>query len=400
MNNYEAAVRLLLDSKADIEAKNNYSSTALHLAAWSGHEVTVRLLVDRKADIEPKDNGGRTALHLASLNGHQATAWLLLNCTADIKAMDNNGSTALHFAALSGNEAIVQLLLNHKAGLEVKNSSGLTTLHLAAWSGHMATVRLLLDCKAAITAKDNNGSTALHLAAMRGHEATVQLLIDRTASIEAKNNKGATAHHLAAFYGHKSTVRLLLNCKDLEAQKNNGSMVLNVHNNMESMADIFELPVPDESIKLPFHTVSPISVAQELVVKLFSNHLDSIQLTKFTQLRDMLAGNASDYPVKLVCGPEKTAAYHIGVEHGKYKLLDTANEPIGYFPCSADPAVFVYNLMYLVRYKIFQNLKNSTVATNLDGKFKLELDIPCKDLKANLDIILLYSLLFTNASLS
>jgi ankyrin repeat protein len=334
LNNYEAAVRPLLDSKADIEAKNNYSSTALHLAAWSGHEVTVRLLVDRKADIEANDNGGRTALHFASLNGHEATVWLLLNCKADIKAMDNNGSTALHLAAL------------------------------------------------------------------RGHKATVQLLIDHTASIEAKNNYGSTAHHLAAFYGHKATVRLLLNRKGLEAQKNSGSTVLNVHNDMESMAAIFELPVPDESIKLPFHDVPLISVAQELVVKLFSYHLDSIQLTKFTQLRDMLAGNAPDYPVKLVCGPEKTAAYHIGVEHGKYKLLDTANEPIGYSPCSADPAVFVYNLMYLVRYKIFQNLKNSTVAANLDGKFKLELDIPCKDLKASLDIILLYSLLFTNASLS
>jgi len=390
LSNYEAAVRLLLDRKADIEAKNNYSSTALHLAAWSGHEVTVRLLVDRNADIEAKDNSGRTALHLASLNGHEATAWLLLDCKADIKAMDYNGSTALHFAALSGNEAIVQLLLNRKAGLKVKNSSGLTTLHLAAWRGHMATVRLLLDRNAAIKAKDNNGSTALHLAAMRGHEATVHLLIDRTASIEAKNNNGSTAHHLAAFYGHKATVRLLLDRKILEAQKNNGSTVLNVHNNMESVAEIFELPVPDESIKLPFHAVPLISVAQELVVKLFSNHLDSIQRAKFTQLRDMLAGSAPDYPVKLVCGPENTAAYHIGVEHGKYKLLDTANEPIGNFPCSADPAVFVLNLMYLVRYQIFQNIKNSTVAANLDGKFTLELDVPCEDLKANLDIILLY----------
>jgi ankyrin repeat protein len=46
---HEAVVRLLLEAKADVDAKiESYGETALQLAAEEGHEAVVRLLLEAK----------------------------------------------------------------------------------------------------------------------------------------------------------------------------------------------------------------------------------------------------------------------------------------------------------------------------------------------------------------
>ena len=88
---------LLVEAKAEIQAKDNAGRTALHLAAWQGHEATAwMLLVEGKAQIETKDNRGRTALDLATAYGRKTTAWMLsVEGTAEAEAKDNGGRTAL-----------------------------------------------------------------------------------------------------------------------------------------------------------------------------------------------------------------------------------------------------------------------------------------------------------------
>ena len=41
----EAVVRLLLERKADVDARDENGWVALHGAAWNGHEVVVGLLM-------------------------------------------------------------------------------------------------------------------------------------------------------------------------------------------------------------------------------------------------------------------------------------------------------------------------------------------------------------------
>jgi ankyrin repeat protein len=55
-------VRLLLDHKADVDAKTMSGKTALYLAAGNGHEAVVQLLLKHMADVDENDNDGRTAL--------------------------------------------------------------------------------------------------------------------------------------------------------------------------------------------------------------------------------------------------------------------------------------------------------------------------------------------------
>jgi ankyrin repeat protein len=47
--------RLLVDLRADNNAKDNSGETVLHSAAEGGNEAVVRLLVDTRADVKAKD---------------------------------------------------------------------------------------------------------------------------------------------------------------------------------------------------------------------------------------------------------------------------------------------------------------------------------------------------------
>ncbi|KAH8889895.1 hypothetical protein GQ53DRAFT_651324, partial [Thozetella sp. PMI_491] len=94
---------------ADIEAADKRDGrTPLLLAAENGHEAVVRLLLDSGASIEVKDNG-RTPLLLAAKNGREAVVRLLLDRGDAIEVKDNNGRTPLLWAATRGHEAVVRL---------------------------------------------------------------------------------------------------------------------------------------------------------------------------------------------------------------------------------------------------------------------------------------------------
>jgi ankyrin repeat domain-containing protein 50 len=115
----------------------------LYYASYIGLESVVRLLLEHKADVDAKGYGGRTVLFAAAYGGHEVIVRLLLEHKADVDAKDDSGWTALYAAAHRGHEAVVRLLLEHKADVDAKNNSGLTALSAAAGAGHEAVVQLL-----------------------------------------------------------------------------------------------------------------------------------------------------------------------------------------------------------------------------------------------------------------
>jgi ankyrin repeat protein len=73
----EAAVQVLLDAGADINAVNEADFTAIHGAAFRGLNEVVQILVERGANINARDFRGRTAYRLAegSKQSFQFQAW-------------------------------------------------------------------------------------------------------------------------------------------------------------------------------------------------------------------------------------------------------------------------------------------------------------------------------------
>ena len=223
----ETVVRLLIDAKADVNAKNISRETALMRAAANGHEAVVRLLIEAKANVDAKDSYGWTALMSTAANGQEAVVRLLIEAQADVDAKDIARWTALMWAAANRHEAVVRLLIEAQADVDAKDIIRWTALMRAAANGHEAVVRLLIEAKADVDAKDNNGRTALMKAAAKGHEAVVRLLIEVKADVEAKDSDGWTALMIAAANGHEAVVRLLIVAKaDVDAKNSDGRTAL------------------------------------------------------------------------------------------------------------------------------------------------------------------------------
>ncbi|KAK9148821.1 hypothetical protein Scep_007578 [Stephania cephalantha] len=120
-NNVEV-VKFLLDwqgeEKIELEAKNMYGETPLHMAAKNGCNETAILLLKHGALVEAKANNGMTPLHLAvwssQLGEDFSTVKTLLDYYANCSSKDNDGMTPLNLLAQrSGNEKLRELLSRH-----------------------------------------------------------------------------------------------------------------------------------------------------------------------------------------------------------------------------------------------------------------------------------------------
>ena len=112
---------------ADVNAKNKYEQTPLHLAAFNGHKEIAELLTDKGADVNAKVDGW-TPLHSATT---KEVAELLIDNGADVNAKDSVRWTPLHRAAVDGHKEIVELLIAEGADVNAQHDDGGTPLDWA-----------------------------------------------------------------------------------------------------------------------------------------------------------------------------------------------------------------------------------------------------------------------------
>jgi uncharacterized protein len=154
-------------------------------AAESGDAAAVRTLLQRKADVNATQADGMTALHWATVHDDVAIAKALLQAGAKPGAETRLGVQPLFIAAKAGSARLIAVLLSAGAAANSANSTGATPLMLAAASGSSAAVDVLLSAGAEVNRKESaHGQTALMFAAAADRGAAVSTLIRHGADAE------------------------------------------------------------------------------------------------------------------------------------------------------------------------------------------------------------------------
>lgn len=169
----------LIESGADVSAKNEYGVSALPLACRNGNTKLIEALLEAGANPNTSLPGGETALLTAARTGLVAPVKVLLAHGARIDATERKKQTALMWAAAEGHAEVVGVLIEAGADPGQALESGFTPLLFAARDGHKEVAAVLLaagvDVGTAIEVEKAGskappqGTTALRLAVENGH---------------------------------------------------------------------------------------------------------------------------------------------------------------------------------------------------------------------------------------
>jgi uncharacterized protein len=115
-NNKPEAAKILLEHRANPNAKVRGISYPIIEASFWGYTEIVSLLIQHKADlnIRKQDGSGITSLMFACINGHKDVVQKLIDSGAEVDISAINNSTALDFAnaSSSGSKGQIIAILN------------------------------------------------------------------------------------------------------------------------------------------------------------------------------------------------------------------------------------------------------------------------------------------------
>jgi ankyrin repeat protein len=183
---------------AALAATSADSKSPVADAAMKGDSAAVKSLIQQKADVNAPQPDGATAIQWASYRNDLDLAGALIAAGANVKLANRDGTTPLSLAGLNGNAGMIEKLLKAGADPNERGPKGELPLLFAARNGNVDAIRVLLDNKADINGRETlRGTTALIWAAEQGHTAAVKYLIQRGADMTAASNpdsRGNTAY--------------------------------------------------------------------------------------------------------------------------------------------------------------------------------------------------------------
>ena len=265
-------VKLLLENGANVNDKDRFDRTALHLAAQHAYIKVIKLLVENGANISLKamrdgnntvdkftplmfavESGGSdryeavkfllekganpneethpegiTALNMAVRGNETKILELLIANGGDIsikKHFDDDPPNTepseglLSIATINGNKQIAEFLIKNGANPNERDRLNRTPLLMAVNMNEEEIAKLLIWQGANVSAESNYpedepgempSRTPLIMATRNGNYKMVKLLLENVADVNYKDEENRTALHYAAKLGKASIVDLLL----------------------------------------------------------------------------------------------------------------------------------------------------------------------------------------------
>jgi ankyrin repeat protein len=157
-------------------------------AAMQGDTAAVRQLIQQKADVNAAQPDGATALHWAIYRGDVATATALVEAGASVQQPNRHGVTPMSLACENGSVELVRLLLDAGADPNEKLPNGETALMMAARTGNPEALLLLIERGANVNAaEDLRGTTPLMWATAYENPKAVKVLLENGADVTARS---------------------------------------------------------------------------------------------------------------------------------------------------------------------------------------------------------------------
>ena len=220
-----AALGLILDRKALVNARNKAGDTALHYAVRDDLQDTGELLIARGADIFANNARGESPLYLSfpeKIPPGKAREWIVNPAT--ILARDGAGNSILHYAAQWKLDAQIPMIVSRGINPNVPNAMGEPPLFMAVKADSRSAVLALLAAGAHVDARDSQGNNSLHAAVRWNAVNAAQTLISRAANVNAHALNGKTPLHDSIRWGIiRMEILLIGNGADLEVRDNEGN---------------------------------------------------------------------------------------------------------------------------------------------------------------------------------
>ncbi|VDP26713.1 unnamed protein product [Schistosoma curassoni] len=261
-NRFDLVSRIIDGHKCDINVRDSFDRTPLHLAASSGNLPMVKLLIEGRALVDPVDKFGITPLFWAVYNNYKNVAHYLLNMGAKHNRVTKQGFTILHFISESNAISILKYLHRKSLTLEYDvadnswcfrldlltttiditlslqqqqqqyssqcvalvwnqgfptplSGSSISTNPIKAPNIHFSSSQFR---RQQLRLEKKNGMTPFLIAASKGNELLMEILVKRNCNVNATDLYGRNALHFVSKNGHIDALYYLLSVELLKTK--------------------------------------------------------------------------------------------------------------------------------------------------------------------------------------
>ncbi|MGH2357142.1 MAG: ankyrin repeat domain-containing protein [Candidatus Limnocylindria bacterium] len=177
-----AKLEKLIAARADLNARDAYRRTPLHVATFARQRDAIRMLAKAGAALDVLENDRYDAVTIAAVADDEATLRVLLSLGASVKQVTSRyDGTALIAAAHLGHDGVVKQLIAAGAPLDHVNNLHWTAVIESIVLGnggprHVETLRALVAGGASSLLTDRLGFTPLAFEQARGYREMVEIL--------------------------------------------------------------------------------------------------------------------------------------------------------------------------------------------------------------------------------